>query len=262
MTDCLHRIPPLNPVILDLMQELNDGKTNATRLTEIIQRDANVTALILRIANSPFYGMNKKINSVRDACVLLGMASMKNLVYATAAESLTCHPEFEHVRASLHRHTTACAIIAGELAKHTSKDRQLHYTLGLLHELGKQLALSGCDDYFAQYLVNAESDPETAHQQTLAMCALGEIIATKWQLPDAFRQVIRHFTSPEQAEEGLRQTVSLIHLAHKLSAFMGLPSPGEQASDSAPDLSAFPELATLPLDELKKQLVNQLSGAT
>lgn len=217
------RIPPLNPVVLRLLEELSNGQYNATNLHKIIEEDANTSATILKIANSPFYGMKRQVNSIRDACVLLGFNSLRNIVYATAMESFTCNTGQE----SLRQHTVATAIIASQLARFSALDDSTCYTLGLLHELGKQITMVGFPDYFNAFLAKAKKGQDDMGEEIDSMCALGETMAKSWHLPDLFLHCIRYYTRPASCPKPSAVYVQLIHAAHGLANAMGYPSPGE-----------------------------------
>lgn len=250
------RIPPLNPVVLRLLEELSNGQYSATNLQKIIEEDANTSATILKIANSPFYGMKRRVNSIRDACVLLGFNNLRNIVYATALESFSSSAGQE----SLRQHTVATAIIASQLARFSGLDDSTCYTLGLLHELGKQITMVGFPDYFAAFIDKAIRDPDGTVEEIDSMCALGETMAKCWHLPDLFLHCIRHHTDPASCPGPSTAYVQLIHAAHGLANAMGYPSPGETVPED-PQGECHRYLETFPPEASSSEVMTSIEQA-
>lgn len=250
------RIPPLKPAIVAMLQEINGGDYTINRLKQLIEEDANTSATILKIANSPFYGLHGKIASIRDACVMLGRNSLCNIVYATALESYSGCMEHHPARLSLSRHTQATAIVAGRIARHVQLEAGTAYTLGLLHELGKQIAMVGFPDFFNAFVQAAARIPEETWQELAAMSLLGERIAQKWHLPELFQHCIRHVVSPQECPVQTRRYVVLVAASHWLATDLGFPSPGEpqdlDARRAALQLLNCGELPLLAADTLQE----------
>lgn len=225
------RIPPLNPVIQRLLEQLNSGKYNTADLKKIIEEDANTSVTVLKVANSPFYGMNRKITSIRDACVMLGLNNLRNIVYAAALESFNSSIGPGTHREALRQHTIASAVIAAQLAKWMRLEESTSYTLGLLHELGKQITMAGFPDFFAAFIAKSGTGDGSVNEEILAMCNLGEKLAKNWHLPELFQHCIRHYATPETCPKQSAPLVQLIHVAHLMAGQMGFPSPGESVAE-------------------------------
>ena len=250
------RIPPLNPTMLALLQALDSSESDADDLQKLILADANTSATILKIANSPFYGMNKKIQSVRDACVLLGFHSLRNIVYATALESFESpdeDPTLMPLRDALRQHTRHAAAIAVQLARQVKLESSTLYTLGLLHELGKQITLAAAPNRFRQYTETASFDIEAAYRDISAMCTLGGEVAKSWHLPDLFQHCIRFYPAVERCPQPSQRHTRIIYCAHILAGRAGSLSPGEDLFP--PDDNRLADNLTqagitMPIDEL------------
>ena len=247
------RIPPLSTTMLELLQQLNSGEAAAADLENIIRKDANTAATILKIANSPFYGLNKKIQSVRDACVLLGFNNLRNIVYATAMETFLDNTSLLSIKESLRQHTLATAIIAVQLGRLIRFEESTGYTLGLLHELGKQITLTAAPERFLQYIEKAKYDREGALDDIASMCTIGEMVAKSWHLPDSFISCIRFYHNPEKSSPTHRIPILLIHSSHLLANRAGHISPGEDSLPASDDqlMQTLHQLGiTLELDDI------------
>lgn len=219
------RISPLNPVMLDLLAALQNDSSQVSHLKIIIESDANTSATILKIANSPFYGMSGKIKTIRDACVLLGYDQLKNVIYATALDHATNKGPHQNWCQTLRMHTQATAIIAREMEKHLMQNMGEGYASGLLHELGMQIILAEFPDIFSQFFHATE--PETRCTYLKLFDETGEVLAKRWRLPSSLQACIRHYREPENAPAEYRPMVELVSNAHCLAEEQGYPSPGD-----------------------------------
>lgn len=249
----INRIQPLNPIMMELLAAIQNQDSQATDLEHIIRSDANTSATILKIANSPFYGMSGRIKNVRDACVLLGFDQLRNIIYATALEHASNGGPHQIWRQKLRRHTLATAIIASELSLYMTVriEKGQAYSLGLLHELGKQILVSELPDLFHEYM-NTQGQPE---QESIVgtLIEAGTIIAQKWRLPEVFQTCIRFALSPDDPPEAFQNEVTLIRCAHQLAQELGFDSPGDRYKPSEPGalLHHYP---TLPADVITEKI--------
>ncbi len=225
----INRMQPLNPVMLELLSLINNPDTQAEDLTRIISTDANTSATILKIANSPFYGMSGRIRSVKDACVLLGFDQLRNIIYATALEQASSGTPHQDWRDTLRRHTLAVALIADGISQQEAIDipRGQAYSLGLLHELGKQVLISELPDLFSEFMA-AEGNEKREFFSFFNEA--GSIIAKRWRLPEVFRACIKHVRSRNLDFKPFNREVRLVQCAHRLAQAWGYDTPGETST--------------------------------
>ena len=236
----IERIQPLNPVMLDLLGAIQNPNSQASDLEKIINTDANTSATILKIANSPFYGMSGRINSVKDACVLLGVNQLKNIIYATAIDQAANKGPHKQWIQQMRTHTTACALIASVIATQpgVGLDKGQAYSLGLLHQLGKQVVLSELPDLFEALIHNDLSDVEKQASMSEAFSQAGLIIAKKWRLPSVFSDCVAGLRQPIDASSNNASEINLVQCAHKLAQALGFISTGEELEQNTQDIIA------------------------
>ncbi len=220
----INRIQPLNPALMELLTVIQDSHSQAQDLELIINSDASTSATILKLANSPFYGMSGRIKKVRDACVLLGVDQLRNIIYATALDQASGKGPHQSWRDQLRMHTLATALICSELARFQQPklDRGQAYSLGLLHELGKQVLLSEMPYLFDELL-----GPETSESLEFLpklFVEAGVMISRKWRLPPEFEWSVKH---DEAAPDEFKPIVNLVHCGHCLAQGLGFPTLGE-----------------------------------
>ena len=84
MLQRIQRLPALPAVALDLLNTLAGSEPDVISLARRIAQDQAIAARVLRVANSPFYGLQKRVGSVHDAVVVLGFSAVRSLVLAAA----------------------------------------------------------------------------------------------------------------------------------------------------------------------------------
>ncbi|RLT96925.1 HDOD domain-containing protein [Ketobacter sp.] len=255
----INRIQPLNPVMMELLQAIQSENNQASDLESIILSDANTSATILKIANSPFYGMSGRIKSVRDACVLLGFDQLRNIIYATALDQASGHGPHPRWSTQLRSHTLASAVIAGTLAKQLSPpvESGQAYALGLLHELGKQVLLSELPELFEEYMAT-DSAPDRGQLLSIFSEA-GAIIARKWRLPEVFQHCIANALKDRAEADSYPHELKLVRCAHGLAQALNYPSPGDDSQNSF-EVCLSEMYPDLDSEALLPQLQEALSG--
>lgn len=257
----IHRIQPLNPVMMQLLEAIQDSGSEAADLKRIIDSDANTSATILKIANSPFYGMSGRIRNVRDACVLLGHDQLRSIIYTTALDQATNKGPHPKWRESLRLHALASAIICHGLSKQPEVPVSAGsaYSLGLLHELGKQVLVCELTDIFEAFMSACDAEEKTIYENLFAEA--GAIIAEKWRLPESFKACISHCHTNPIEHEFFHNEIHAVQCAHTLAHAFGFPTPGTNI-DITPQQAVqffYPEVDAETLTENIQQLLTDNS---
>lgn len=217
-------LPTLPTVAMEVMKLVNDKESSMMDIVDVIQQDPSLTTKILKIANSAFYGMRQRIDSVNRALVVLGMTEINNLVTSISIfNTFPIDPElvsFDREKFWLH-----CAV-TGEIAKAISVKLGMKiysevFTAGLLHDIGKIIFDHLFHDEFAEVLEKSyfEKIPiyeaekqifETNHMQ------VGAFIGETWRLPRNLIDVMLYHHSPAKAQSN-KIMVAIIDLANQLS---------------------------------------------
>lgn len=138
----LPNLPTLSEVAAQLVVRLKDPHISVTEISELIGQDPSMTAKILRIANSAFYGMPRSISKIKEAIVLLGLKAIHTVALSITVFDLfsdhTCHAAFDRI--AFWRHNIICALLSKNIASEM-KTSQIHpeiaFCIGLLHDIGK-----------------------------------------------------------------------------------------------------------------------------
>ncbi|WP_243311157.1 HDOD domain-containing protein [Fundidesulfovibrio agrisoli] len=146
---------PYSPALLTTLYS-QTGQTSVTPLDEIAEtlgRDQGLTAKVLTVANSAFYGLQQEVNTVARAIAVLGLAEVRTLVLAVGVKALTDSKDFprDFPVGPYWEHQLSVAIVARMLAPLMGGgDPDNLFTAGVLHDLGKLLtALHRPEDWRA-----------------------------------------------------------------------------------------------------------------
>lgn len=132
-------LPALPTVALATHRETGKPDATASSVATLVATDPALTARVLRLANSAYYGNARQVAAVSDAILLLGMRGVRNLcllagTYPWLQGGLAA---YRLAPGALLSHSLATAIGSRAVAERTSEDRDAAFTAGLLHDLGK-----------------------------------------------------------------------------------------------------------------------------
>jgi HD-like signal output (HDOD) protein len=211
-------IPACPATLTQLMDELNSHCVNSKKIARLVSQDAGISAIVIRTANSPLLGSNRRINSIADAIKALGFASLTNLVREALLQN-----SIKDKNISLDRFwdSSRYTAIAGKrLASIVGKVHpDTAYTFGLFHDCGIPLLMKRYAKY-KDVLREANKNPgrkfTDIEEETLGSChaVIGYYLARAWGLGDAITQGILHHHDYEQLED----TRNLNSEAHHLIA--------------------------------------------
>ncbi|MBB4844819.1 putative nucleotidyltransferase with HDIG domain [Paucibacter oligotrophus] len=234
----VRELPSLRGVVLDLLGSLNDPQADVESVSAKVALDQAITAKLLRLANSPFFGLSRQITSVNDAAAIVGLRSLRNIAVAAALvdafDPQRC-PAF--ALRPFWRHAIGVALAAEAMAPLCELEAATAFSAGLLHDIGRlALALALPETYSELLQWQQEQDlPLLEAEQSrlgLTHCEAGAQLAEQWLLPP---QLIRCIALHHQTE--LREPdllVDLIHLADNLCHALDL---GGDPGDAVPVFS-------------------------
>lgn len=200
-------VPSLSPTVTKIIQVANDVNASANELVQVIKFDPVLTAKILKLINSVYYGMPQKVVSIGRAVVLLGINTVKNLALSTAIiGSFKQKGKIGDFNMNLFwEHCLGCAVGSKLLAKSKKINKlflEEYFIAGLLHDIGKlALVQFACDEY-GEVMVAMEDgsggDELGIEERVLGTdhAKVGEMMAGKWQLPAHLRESILEHHHP------------------------------------------------------------------
>lgn len=243
ITQSIIGLPTLPTVITQLISLIDNPKTSARNVSQLISTDQALTAKILKLANSAFYGFPREIATVQHAVVVLGFETVKNLGLSVSvlerfsgADAGADGGEFD--RQKFWEHSIACGVaarlLAGKLRYRVPGEA---FAAGILHDIGRLILSQYFPAEFAEVLqVMREEDLYIGHAEEKVLgvthAEVGSWLAERWNLPDQLEQTIAMHHVPGRIT-GPAELPSLIHLADFLCRREKI---GDGGGDKLPNL--------------------------
>ncbi len=225
--DLLEPVPPIATQIMALAEESDSA---LSEIADLILNDPAITANLLKICNSAYFGLNRKVESVRDAIGFVGLDQIVQLVMLNSvSQNLKKQPQgYGLGEGELWRHAVSSAHVAKILAGKfgISQHKHLIYTAALLKDIGKLILGRFVAFSFEEIniLVNSKGFSfNEAEKKVIGMNheELGAMVGQKWRFSDKLIYIIRHHhLSNESAREDLE--TSLVYLADIICMMMGV----------------------------------------
>jgi HD-like signal output (HDOD) protein len=226
-------LPTLPQVATRLMSIINNPLTSANDVAFIVGQDLSLSAKVLRLANSAFYGIPRSITNINNAVIILGLKVINTMVL-----SLTVFDMFpddggkSHLfnRKAFWLHSLGCGLIAKYLAARIKKvilfDSEEAFCAGLLHDIGKVVMEQYLHDDFHKALMYASANKVTMfdaenNQLGYAHTDIAECLTKTWNLPAEIRLSLIYHHLPATSAQ-CHDIIALIHISDWLCYETGL----------------------------------------
>jgi len=222
-------LPMLPASVSDVIAACEDPDVTVGQLSQRILHDQELTASILKLANSALYGLSRRVATVTEAVVLLGFATIKSLAISSHTYRMLnkALPGYGLSRGEIWRHSIAVAMTARRLAVeiHLAPVEEA-FVAGLLHDIGKTVLSTYMEIAFddVMTLVREERIPFSEAEERLLgfdHAELGARVAQAWNFPPELVEAIRYHHQPRGATLKPRLTHT-IHLADAVCMMLGI----------------------------------------
>jgi len=217
----LQRLPALSATVTQLLELTQRDDVDVDQVALTVAQDPALSARLLRVANSPFFGLPGEITSINQACMTLGMNTVRNLAVAVGVGScFNSDKDGREEQSRLWQQAMEKAIAAQALARCCGHNSETAFTAGMLHDLGKMVMVNCFSDDMKKTIAYQSSNgcELTVAEKTIFGMdnrELGGMLARHWDLPALIRQVI---TGPNEAEESVTEPmVDIVTLADFIS---------------------------------------------
>ncbi len=242
-------------VLEELETALNDPSSTLATVGEIIEKDPDLTARLLKLGNSSFFGFTSRIETVSETISLIGIQQVQDLIsVATVVKVFEGVPADLVDMESFWKHSLACGVAARTLAlaRRVPKPEKF-FVGGLLHDVGRLVLYSRAPQEAREIfqlnqggsLLLREAEAQTLHYDHTE---IGEALLRAWNYPANLTHAVRFHHHPISAG-AFQLEASIIHVADALVNAMQLGSSGERRVPPV-HLKAWERLA-LPLDTLE-----------
>ena len=231
-------------VCLRLFELIHSPSSGAKEISAVVNIDPNLTARLLRIANSCFYSFSRKIDTVSRAVTVIGNAELYQLVLSiSAVKTFNTIPNELVKMETFWRHSVYTGLLARALAVRANV---LHperlFVAGLMHDIGSIILYHQRPEAMRDILLMAEGDEEVLYQAELerfqfSHASVAGYLMDKWHLPEELAEAVKWHHEPEQAQVA-RIEANILYLANHLvneseqGNFMGSPKADIQISQT------------------------------
>lgn len=232
----VEKLPTLPGIAMQIIQMANDPRRSADDLSKIILSDVALSAKVLKMVNSAYYGIRNKVGSVKQAIVILGFNTIKSLALSTAImdKFATTGTIEGFSRGEFWKHSLGVAITNRILARRLVRQKDMeenYFMAGLLHDIGKIILDQYFHEDFLRVLGHMRGTGLSFYRAEIEVNGLthteiGGMLATQWQLPDELISAIRFHHSPENRPEH-QSIIAATHFSNILCKTKGFGSGGD-----------------------------------
>lgn len=245
--------PAMPATATKLLALIDDPEVSFSQIEEIIRYDPGLTANILKLTNSAYFGIPLKVSSVRQAMTLLGWKRLVQLVMTLCMSTLMKKPVagYDLPQGELWRHSIAVSIAAENIVKMLGlPDVDEVFTAALLHDVGK-LILGGFvkrDLEFIEDMVAKGFSFDVAEHIILGTdhAEVGSHILKQWSFPDELINAVGWHHNPESCENYCMLS-DIVHIANNLGQMIGAGR-GREEFHSELSLKVIENLGLKPVD--------------
>ena len=258
--DCSVLVSPPD-VCLKITDMLVANDASADQFAEVILRDPSLTAKLLKLVNSSYYGLPSQVDTISRALTIIGTTELTNLVY-----SLCAVQSFSKLSSSVTnmntfwRHGVYMGLLAKQIAIGLNCLRpERLFVAGLLHDIGALALNRAYPDVAERTIVASEGDESMlarAENEHLGFdhAYLGALMLAEWHLPETTCEAIRWHHDPRSAENAQFEA-AILNVADTIANASGTGGFSEtvRENDQPVDLSvldAFGAASDLDFDQL------------
>lgn len=257
------RLPTLEVATSQLLVYLRDPNVSDRRVLSLLQMDVALSSTVLAVANSPFYGLPRRVDSLHQALRVLGFDALRNLIYAATIQRLFRQGRIcaDFDAKCLWYHASAAGAAARRLALHVGGvDPQQAFLAGLLHDIGHIVEIQLDRAAYCRVLAHDQDGFLQAEQEAFGEdhAALGAEALAAWRFPDwSVELVARHHAPVSEEDHDGTRLLRICQLADSLSADL----PGSFDRDLPPAIlqsrAAALGISETVIDSVRTQVLNE-----
>ena len=220
----IDHLKPIPQTTLKILRMLRSDQSNISQITKELSHDQVLAGKTLKLCNSVVFAGSIKIESLKDAVLLLGENMLIKSIITTEINNYfaqTGTSGYSLCRGELFSHAVGVASLCEKISKKTKISTiESAYTAGLLHDIGKVVLdqyLADCAPNFFRHLRQENGNCLTAERESMGIthCTAGAFLAKKWNFSDRLSQVIKFHHTPEKTEDN-KNLVYIVYLADLL----------------------------------------------
>ncbi len=240
-----------------MLDTIGKEMVSISDLGEIIEKDQTISARILKISNSPFYGLRQEVTSINQAILVLGLRTIRSLVLSVSTRAI--YKKFGITEQKIWEHSVGAAIAAKIVSDGFGDELvDVAFTGGLMHDLGKVVMNNETPEAFAEVMMrtyNEDLDSITAETDVYGYdhSEVGAKVAGKWGLSNVLIEIIEknhmiNFNLKDIRDPLTAKSIACVNLADHICKVLGI---GYRESDDSIVLDNLPSAAYLGIGSEK-----------
>lgn len=259
-------LPAIPQRVRELVAALQGGDTTSQDIAELIEKDTALSTRVLRIANSPFFGMTRKVASIRQAVVLLGVKQLSHVALSAGIDGELAKRASGFPYERFSAHSLAAAFLSRTIAHHRGvPNADETFVAGMVHDVGEVILAISLPQQWLQAAANPPADLAAAlalEEDLFGVTHVeaGAILLGKWNLPDLPIQATAEHHQPIVGD-AVSTAVDAVKLGDFFAIEAGFPglAPWHQCDKTllpiADRLREFKPLA-VTLEQLRERKIN------
>jgi putative nucleotidyltransferase with HDIG domain len=223
-------IPAFPDAVQKVVALLKNDDYSVTDVAKVIRYDQGITANILKMSNSAYFGSSSKIRSIPDAVICLGQKNLLRVLETACTATFFKKAGGGYVSdaSELWEHSVAVALMSQILSRHIQKqDDAALYTAALLHDIGKVILGQYVRESYVRIrglVVESGYSFLEAEEEVVGInhADLGGRIAEQWRFPGDIRDAIAHHHRPDSLGDTSATIPWLVYLADQACLMMGI----------------------------------------
>jgi len=219
----MESLPSLPAFYFELLEEINSPEASLKKVGEIISRDIGMSAKILQLVNSAFFGLQRHILNPTDAVTALGLDTVKLLVLSVHVFTVFEKNKLDSFcLTQLWDHCTAVSVHAQQIARHAAshdpKIAEYAFLAGMFHDLGKIILAAKLPDTYQRILDTVQHqgipflEAERQHLKT-THAEIGAYLLGLWGFCDPILEAVAYHHQPRQTAGKEFSALTAVHLA-------------------------------------------------
>ena len=258
----LRRLPTLPSVYAALQRTLADGRSGATDVARVLEQDIGMSAKVLQLVNSAFFGLGRRISSIQEAVSYLGFRMIQQVVLASEVfkgDGLDSRSGLSLER--LRDHAVLTAGIARRVLAGDRKQAEDAWAAGLLHDIGKLILAAELPEHLlnaAQAAREAQQPMFRAEQELYGVthAEIGAYLLGVWGLPYPIVEAVANHHVPGRVQQPCLDTLTAVHVANALAH--EADADGETLSSSTLDVEYLESLGLADQIESWREFAQEL----
>lgn len=220
-------LPAIPKVVFEVNEMLKNHNASTVELTHVIGQDQGLATKILKIANSPLYGLQRKVTSLEFAIVVLGLGEISNLVTAISLSNTMKAPSTDTFK---YEEFWAHSMVVGIGSKNIARNLGFlelsadAFIAGILHDLGVQICLKFFPEEFDKIVQEVDASGRKhleVEREVLGLThqELGRYLMDRWGLPTSLGDTLSYHHNPTLSENHTK-LVTIVHMADAMTQLL------------------------------------------